>query len=203
MPRRSTNEPLGMTLVSGIENDLPFGDKLSGLAVVDGCRCHQAQAGMAVLVVVPGKEALAETARILNRSKAVRVSRAVLQSFEVRLREGIVVRDVRTAMRFHDSQIGKQQGQRFGRHRRSPVRVNGELAGQDLLRFTGVFDKLPGQAGRFAISDHPARNVAAKHVEHDVKGIEAPFHRPAKLGDVPAPELVRSPAVPVSCKEDG
>ena len=73
-----------MELVSDIENSLPLCDKLGSLAVVNACRCHQAQAGMVVLVVVPGKEVLAETARILNRSEAVRVSRAVLQGLEVR-----------------------------------------------------------------------------------------------------------------------
>jgi len=46
---------------------LPLCDKLGSLAVVNACRCHQAQAGMVVLVVVPGKEVLAEAARILNQ----------------------------------------------------------------------------------------------------------------------------------------
>ena len=73
-----------MALVSAIENDLPFCDELGSLAVVNACRCHQAQAGMVVLVVIPGEEVLAKAARILDRSEAVRVSRAVLQGLEVR-----------------------------------------------------------------------------------------------------------------------
>ena len=77
--------------------------------------------------------------------------------------------------------------------------------GDDLLLLAGVFDELFGQAGGFAISDHPAGDIAAEDVKDDVQVIEAPFHRTAEFGDVPAPELIRStwPAVPASDKADG
>src|SRR4051794_18449820 len=38
--------------------------------------------------------------------------------------------------------------------------------------------------------DHPAGNVTAEDIEHDVKIEVSPLDRTAQLGDVPAPKLV-------------
>ena len=44
---------------------------VSGVAVVDHCRRHQAKAGVVVLVVVPLEEGMAETASVLDGTEAV------------------------------------------------------------------------------------------------------------------------------------
>src|ERR1700691_3882254 len=47
-----------------------------------------------------------------------------------------------------------------------------------------------GQVGTFPIRDHPARNVAAENVEHDIQIEIGPLDRTPQLGDVTAPKLV-------------
>jgi len=42
----------------------------------------------------------------------------------------------------------------------------------------------------FATGDHPADDVAAEDIEHDVKVEVSPLGWAKQLGDVPAPELV-------------
>ena len=53
------------------------------LAVMDHGRRHQAESGMMVLVVVPLKEGLAETAGILDGAEAIRETRPVFQGTEL------------------------------------------------------------------------------------------------------------------------
>ena len=72
MVRSPADEPLGVSLVGDIENGLPFGDELGGLTVVDRGRGQQLQPRVMMLVVVPGKEVLAEAPRILERFYRVR-----------------------------------------------------------------------------------------------------------------------------------
>ncbi len=105
------DEAFGMTLVSGIENGLPFRDQLGRLAVMHSGGRKQVQSGMVVLMVIPGKEVLAKAAGILDRAETVRVSRTIFHGFEVRFRKWVVVGDVRTAMSPDDAQVGEQQGQ--------------------------------------------------------------------------------------------
>ena len=111
MLRWPADEAFRMGKEGTIENGLAFGDELSSLTIMDGCRCQQGQPGMMVLVVVPGEEVLAEAAGILNGTEAVRVTGPVLHGFEVRFRERVVVRNMRPAVRLDHSEIGQQQGQ--------------------------------------------------------------------------------------------
>ena len=123
MLRSAADEAFGMTQVGDIENGLPLGDKLGSLTVMNRGRRQQLQAGVMVLVVIPGEELQAETAGILDGAKAVGVLRAVLHGFEVSFRERIVIGDVRAAVGFDDAEVGKQQGQGLGRHRRTTIGV--------------------------------------------------------------------------------
>jgi hypothetical protein len=63
-------------------------------AVVDVGRGVQAEAGMAVLVVVVGEEALAVGPRILDRAEPAGELGPVLQPLELRFGERVVVGDV-------------------------------------------------------------------------------------------------------------
>jgi hypothetical protein len=55
---------------------------------------QQSDARVAVLGVVPAEEVLAEGASLLDRGEAVGEAGAVFEGFELRLRVGVVVRDV-------------------------------------------------------------------------------------------------------------
>ena len=57
--------------VGGLEDAGALGVKLARLAVVDGARGHQADARVAVLVVVPVEEVAAERAGVLDRVEPV------------------------------------------------------------------------------------------------------------------------------------
>src|SRR5450432_4490365 len=98
-----------MSQKGGIEDFLSLCKDERSLAVMDHGRGQKPQAGMAVLVVVPGKEGLAKCATGLDRSKAVRELGPVLHGAELAFRIWVVVRNMRTAMCFGDSQIGHEE----------------------------------------------------------------------------------------------
>ena len=187
---RAADEAFWMTLVGDIKDGLPFGDKLGSLTVMNRGRGQQLQAGVMVLMVVPGKQLLAETPRILDGAEAVRIVRPVLHGFEMSFREKIVVGDMGAAVGFDDAEVSEQQGQGLRCHRRTAIGVQRELTGRNALLLARVFDKLPSLGGCLAIGDHPAGDVTAEDVENDVQVIEIPLQRASEFGDVPAPELI-------------
>jgi hypothetical protein len=77
------------------------------LAVVDYLRSHQPDPAVAMFAVVPWEEPLAENARIFDRPKPLRECGTILQRLELRLRVGIVIRNVRTAVVLRDTQVGR------------------------------------------------------------------------------------------------
>ena len=85
-----------------------------GAAVMNVSRRVQASAGVTVVVVVPGKEALTETVRILLGPEAVGELGPVLERLELRLAEGIVIRAVRMRVRLGHPQVGEQEGNWLG-----------------------------------------------------------------------------------------
>src|SRR6202140_4758650 len=97
----------------GIERDgALLGQRRSG-AVVDGGRWHQANSAVAVFVVVPVEELLAESASILDRAEAVGEVGSVLQGFELRFGVRIVIRDVRAAVGLGDIAVEGEGGDRL------------------------------------------------------------------------------------------
>jgi len=58
-----------------------------GLSEVDLVRCHQANAGVMVLFVIPREESAAEAACVLDGYEVLREFRLVFQGLEVRFRE--------------------------------------------------------------------------------------------------------------------
>ena len=85
---------------------------IGGLPVVDGGGGHQADPGVAVLVVVPAEEAAAELARLLDRLEALGELGAVLERLEVRFGVGVVGRGVRSAVGLGDAEVGEQERDR-------------------------------------------------------------------------------------------
>ena len=82
--------------------------RLSG-AVVHGGRGHQADAAVAMLVVVPVEELLAVRAGVLDRAEPLREVGSALQGLELRLGVRIVIRDVWTAVGLGDLQIDQER----------------------------------------------------------------------------------------------
>ena len=101
------NETIRIHAVSLIQDFLPGGANFVGLSVVNHLRRHPTEGRVMMLVVVPGKEPLAKDSTMFDATKTIRELGPVLERFEVRLREGIVVGVVRPAVRFGDSQIGQ------------------------------------------------------------------------------------------------
>ena len=65
--------------------------ELRGQAVMDHGGSHHADSGVAMLVVVPGEEGLAESAAVLNAAEAIRELGAVFHGAELAFRIRIVV----------------------------------------------------------------------------------------------------------------
>jgi hypothetical protein len=96
-----------VTLVSNIEHLLALPQDAFRLAIVNRGWRQQAYARVTVLFVVPPKKTLTESTTVLDTPKAVRELRPIFQGSKLALGKGIVVRHVRPAMRFRDTQIGE------------------------------------------------------------------------------------------------
>jgi hypothetical protein len=72
-----------MSRVSGVQDHLTMSQDVRSLAVVDHGWGHQTESRMMMLVVVPLKEGLAETASIFDGAEAIRESRTVFQGAEL------------------------------------------------------------------------------------------------------------------------
>jgi hypothetical protein len=75
-----SEKALGMSVESGLQDDLAMRQDVSGTTVVNHGGRHQAQPGMMVLMVVPLKEGRAEAACILDGAEAIRKARPVFKS---------------------------------------------------------------------------------------------------------------------------
>jgi hypothetical protein len=98
----------------GVERDGTLRGHCRSGAIMDGGRRHQADAAVAVLVVVPAEELLAVSAGVLDRAEAIGEVGSVLESFELRLGVRIVIRDVRSAVGLGDVEIDQERGDGLG-----------------------------------------------------------------------------------------
>ncbi len=81
-----------------------------------------------MILVVPAKEVGGKSAGILNGTESLREARAILHGPELALRIGVVVGDVRAAVRFGDAQVAEQKSHGFGGHRGPAIGVDREPA---------------------------------------------------------------------------
>jgi hypothetical protein len=168
---------LGVLLEGGPECDGALYESLLRAARMNVARRQQANANMMVLFVVPGKEIDAVGARVFDAAESRREVRPILHRLELSLGERIVVRRFGPRVRFGNAEVGEQQGNGLRRHRRAAVCVNGELIGLHVLPAAAVGEKALRQQRELAVSDHPANNVAAVDVEHDVEIEVTPLAR--------------------------
>src|SRR5436309_4439544 len=135
------DEPLGMSRVSGTEDDLTLCNGLGSLAVVDDGGCQQTEAGVTMLLVVPEEELLAEGAAVLQRTETVRKFWPVLQGAKLAFGIGVVIGDVGTAVGLGDAQIRQQKGYGFRSHGGATIGMDGQLTGHDILFGTGILEE--------------------------------------------------------------
>jgi hypothetical protein len=133
------------------------------LSIMDVGRRVKGDAGVAVGLVVPVEELLAELSGVFDAAEAVGEVGAVFEGFEVRFGEGVVVTDVGGSVSW--SRRGRPAGtRRVGGHGRAVVGVDGQRATVDVLFDDGVGQQLFGQYGRFPVGDHPADRVARVNI---------------------------------------
>jgi hypothetical protein len=94
-------------IASNIEHILALPQNVFRLTIVNRRWRQQAYAGVTVLLVVPPKKTLTESATVLNAPEAVRELRPIFHGSELALGVRIVTRDVWSTMRFRNTQIGE------------------------------------------------------------------------------------------------
>jgi hypothetical protein len=67
-----------------------------------------------VIPVTPSEEAAVKSPRILDAAEALGELRLVFQGFEMRLRQEVIARGMRSATRLGDTEIGQQDGRGIG-----------------------------------------------------------------------------------------
>src|SRR5665811_1361432 len=75
-----------------------------------------ATARVAVAVVVPGEELLTVDASVFDTTKALGEVRTVLECLELRLGEGVIVADIRSAVGLGHLQVDQQLSNTLGAH---------------------------------------------------------------------------------------
>src|SRR4051794_21349507 len=79
-----------------------------------------------MLVIVPAEKGLEPTTRVKQGGEEARVVWLVLERLELRLTEGVVVRDVRSAEALVDSERCEKLRERVALHRSASVSVHDE-----------------------------------------------------------------------------
>lgn len=174
-----------------VEHVLSCGLQLLCQPVVHGIGREEPQAAVAVLGVVPGKEAWNVGTRFLHIGEASGVCRRVFECFELAFGIGVVVRYARSAVAGQDVQIDHQLRKRLRFHRGAAILVQRHLFGLNALLRGGVGNQALGQRGALPSGDHPGHDKAREEIRHHVEGIDHPFSGSRQPGDVPRPHLVR------------
>src|SRR5262249_27875360 len=146
---------------------------------------------MMMLMVVPLKEHPCPGTCIFRTAELGGKVGAILQRLELRLRIGIVVREVWPTMGLGNAQVGQQLRHTFTCHGTPAICVQRELVRANPLFGTRFGDERLGQFGRLAFTDHPADHIAAEYIHNHIQIVVGPLARAFELGDIPAPQLLR------------
>jgi hypothetical protein len=102
------DETFGSSLASLAPDGLASADDVVGPAIVMDLGHQQADATVKVLGVVPGDEALAQAAGLLDRAEAFGELGSVLQGLELTSRGRAVIGGMRPAMGFGDAPAARE-----------------------------------------------------------------------------------------------
>ena len=101
---RFIDEPLTIFSERAVEGLLPRGMHGVDLTIMHLIRGHQADPGVVMILIVPGKEFPAEAPGVLDTAEAFWEAWLVLQGFEVAFGERVVVGRMRAVVRSGDTQ---------------------------------------------------------------------------------------------------
>ena len=105
-----------MSRIGGGEHGAARGDALLSQAEVHVVGRQQAEAAVVMGGVVPGEELVPVGTGVLDRAKAIGERRPVLEGLELRLRERVVVGDVRAAVWSYPGLVEGELLSRWSRH---------------------------------------------------------------------------------------
>lgn len=166
-----------------------------GHAAVALLRRDEPDGAVAVLMDIPVHECRCPLAGFLLAGKGpVGVLRPVLGGAEQGLGVGVVVRHPRAREGAQHAQLLQPSLQGGGAHGAAVVGMQGELALTTLadpLPQAGPADQIGGHRRVLAVLDVPGHDLAAPDIHHQVEVQPDAPHAGRKVGDVPAPELIR------------
>ena len=103
------------------------------LAVMYLIRCHQADPGVVMVLVVPVEELTAEALGIFDAAKAFGKPRLVFECFKVAFGKRVVVRRVWAVVRAGDTEVGQQERRGLRFHRSAAIGMQRELTGRHVM----------------------------------------------------------------------
>ena len=110
------------------------------LAAVDDSGCHEPDAGVMMPVVVPIEKCAAVGTRLYDRAEAIGEIGSILERLEMRLRERIVIGDVRPAEALVHAEVVVELGHRLRGHGGIAIGVDRDWAGDDAFAPKGGLD---------------------------------------------------------------
>jgi len=176
--------------VGVVESDLAAGSDLFDAAVEYLGRSEERKSRMLVMVIIPGEELLTPSSRMGERSEPLRIVGLVLQRLELRLGEGVVVADVRTAEAAHDADGSEELCEALRPHRGAAIGVHRERTAGDAVALDSLGEEVLGELGALPLGEQPANRHATEQVEDHIEAVEDPVQRTAQLGNIPGPDLV-------------
>jgi hypothetical protein len=81
--------------------------------------------------------------------------------------------------------------------------MDNELVFTNGLLLTTLLDQLLSQPIALAGGQHPSHGIAAEDIEDHIKIIVRPFDRSFELGNIPGPDLIRTPGQKLRSGIDG
>jgi len=158
-----------MGLKGCLKHLFPGFDHIFCQSIMDYFRSQHADSTMPMLGVVPGKEKPAKCHSVLQGAKSIRKPGTILQGFELALRIGVIVRYMGPIVGFVDTQGHKKLCRSPRNHRRSPIRMDGQLPRIYLLFLTALPDQLLCQSGGFPRGHHPSHNIPAEDIQNYIE----------------------------------
>ena len=104
---QAENESFWMGGVSGFQCSSSTGDNVGVVSVVDRCWSEHAEAGVVMVVVVPGEELCTVGQGFVVGCKSIGEIGLVFEGLELAFRKRIVVGDAWSTVRFDDAQRGQ------------------------------------------------------------------------------------------------
>ena len=124
-----------------------------------------ADAGVAVVVVVPVEEPAGVGVGVFEAAETPREVRSVLEGPELAFGVRVVVGHVGPRVRLGDTEISEEVSDGLGDHRPAPIRMDGQLVTSDALTVDGFAEQRFGQSVVLRARQHPAGHIPAVNID--------------------------------------